>query len=79
MSTIFSPEQLKEIVNKTIPADDPQDSHNFVLVGSIDQTGSQVVARFEKKYNKWVLDTDAVWQHDWSGEDRVGAQVLLKW
>ncbi len=79
MPTIFSPDQLKEIVTKTIPADDPKDHHNFVLVGGIDQTGSQVVARFEKKHDTWTLDADAVWEHQWAGDNKVGAQVLLKW
>lgn len=78
--TIFGPEQLKEIVTKTIPAQDPDDQHNFVVVGGVDQSGSQVVARFERnKKGRWTLDADAVWRHEWSGENKVGAEVLLKW
>jgi hypothetical protein len=80
MPTIFSPDQLKEIVTKTIPADDPQDHHNFALVGGIDQSGTQVVARFSRNHkDKWTLDADAVWRHEWAGDNKVGAEVLLKW
>ena len=81
MSTsIFGPEELKKIVTETLPQDDPQDQHNFALVGGIDQTGAQVVARFKRNHkDKWELEADAAWHHDWSGDDKVGAQVLLKW
>jgi hypothetical protein len=78
-TTIFAPDQLKKIVEQTIPASNPQDHHDFVLVGGVDQTGAQVVARFEKKKDKWTLDADAVWRHNWSGDNQVGAEVLLKW
>lgn len=79
-TTIFSPDQLAKIVNETIPADDPQDNHKFALVGGIDQDGTQVVARFRKTHDdSWTLDANAVWRHEWSGDNKVGAQVLLKW
>ncbi len=76
---IFSPEALAKIVNDTIPAEQPGDTHNFVLVGGVDQTGAQIVARFEKARGKWTLDADAVWHHNWTGDNTVGAQVLMKW
>jgi hypothetical protein len=80
MPTIFSPDQLKDIVEKTIPKDTADEQHNFAVVGGIDQDGAQVVARFERDHKgKWKLDADAVWRHEWTGEDKVGAQVLLKW
>lgn len=81
MSTsIFSPDALKKIVTETIPQDDPNDQHNFALVGGIDQGGTQVVARFSRnRKDKWQLDADAVWRHEWDGDNKVGAQVLLKW
>jgi hypothetical protein len=79
-TTIFAPADLQKIVNETIPAAVPGDDHQFVVVGGVDQQGSQVVARFEKKSDQgWTLDADAVWRHQWSGDNQVGAQVLLKW
>lgn len=77
-TTIFSSQQLATIVNETIPAATDPTHTNAVVLG-VDQTGAQVVAHFQKDGNGWQLDADAVAQHQWSGDNSVGAQVVLKW
>lgn len=75
---IFSPEALAKIINETIPLNTDK-THTNAIVAGIDQHGAQVVARFEKQGSAWVLDGDAVVRHDWSGDNSVGARVILKW
>lgn len=78
--TIFAPDQLNQIIKDTIPLADPADEHKFALVGGIDKDGSQVVARFHKHSGQgWTLDANGVWRHEWAGDNKVGAQVLLTW
>lgn len=77
---IFTPQQLQKIIDDVIPAADPKDEHSFVLVGGVNRDGAQVVARFEKDFKRgWSLGTNAAWEHDWTGDDHVGAKVLVKW
>lgn len=79
MTNIFSPEALAKIVNDTLPSATDKD-HTNAIVGGIDQNGAQVVAHFEYDAKRgWVLNADAVARHDWSGDNSVGARVILKW
>jgi len=74
MTNIFAPEHLDKLVAETLPKDAAPGSK--VVVGTVDQQGAQVVAAF--KFNdKWELQTAA--RHEWSGDNSVGAKVLLKW
>ena len=77
--SIFSPDQLAQIVQQTIPAATDA-THQNAIVGSVDQTGAQVVAHFVyKPQSGWELNANAVARYDWTGDVSVGAQVLLKW
>lgn len=74
MSSIFSQDALDKIIADTLPVDaKPGDK---VVVGTIDQHGAQVVASFKLK-DKWELQAAA--QHQWNGDNTVGAKVLLRW
>jgi hypothetical protein len=72
--SIFSPEQLEQIIQRTLPATPANHSH--AVVATVDQNGAQVVASF-KRTSHWELQAAA--QHEWSGDDSVGARVLLSW
>lgn len=79
-TSVFSPAALDQIVQETIPqAVDP--THTNAVVFGIDQTGAKVVAQFRLNpiTQQWELNADAVAQHDWTGDNEVGAQVVLKW
>ena len=73
--SIFSPEALQKIVLDTLPTDGQPNEK--VVVGTIDQHGAQVVASFKFREDRWELQAAA--RHDWTGEDSVGAKVLLRW
>lgn len=78
-TTIFSPAQLDQIINETIPAATDYTHTNAVVFG-VDQAGAQVVAHFVlSAEGNWELDTDGVARHTWSGDNQVGAKVILKW
>jgi hypothetical protein len=77
--TIFSPEQTQRIAEGLIPTSDMvRDHHRFAIVGDVNEDGTQLVARFTKHSDRgWELDGDAVWEHDWSGDNRIGGRVLF--
>jgi hypothetical protein len=78
-TSIFSPEALAKVVSETLPTD--AQPGEKVVVGTLDQHGAQVVASFKNKANSggvnWELQAAA--RHDWSGDNSVGAKVLLRW
>jgi len=75
MTTRFSPAQLQQIVTETLPT--LEDGHTSAIIGTVDSEGAQVVARFKLTNNHWTVTAAA--RHQWTGEDRVGATVLLSW
>lgn len=76
MKTVFSPEQLNQIVQDTLPTDVTPGEK--VLVGAVDQHGVKVVAAFTWKGDlNWELQ--AAVQHDWDGDTKAGGKVILRW
>jgi hypothetical protein len=79
MTSIFSPEQLNKIVAETLPTD--AKPNEKIVVGTVDQHGVQVVASFKNTVHSdglnWELQAAA--RHDWTGDNSVGAKVLLRW
>jgi hypothetical protein len=73
--TYFSPDQLKKSVEKILPTDPGLGEK--VVVGTIDNTGAQIVASFKFKDDKWELQAAA--RHEWGGDTTVGAKVILRW
>jgi hypothetical protein len=75
--SIFSPDQLQQIVNETIPTELPAGHRNAIVAG-VDQTGASVVAGF-------TLGAGDVWafqgafRHEWTGENEVGARLIASW
>jgi hypothetical protein len=78
MTSIFSPEALDKIVRETLP--DQMDGSTHAVVVTTDQEGATAVASFKRTeatgFN-WELQAAA--HHDWSGDNSVGARVILKW
>lgn len=74
MANILSPEALQRVIVETLPPDGRPNEK--VVVGTVDQHGAQVVASFKMK-ERWELQAAA--RHDWSGENTLGAKVLLRW
>lgn len=76
MTTVFSPAQLKAIVDQTMPT--VPDGHTNALVGTVDQSGAQFLASFKLGAgNKWTAT--GVARHQWTGENQVGASVVYSW
>ena len=72
--TLFAPDQLAAIVEKTLPHE--TSAGGGVLVAAVDTDGAKIVAQFEKGEH-WTFQ-GAV-KYDWSGETTVGAKVLVRW
>lgn len=76
---IFSPAALTKVIAESLPADAKPGEK--VVVGTIDQNGVQVVASFKNNVQgqglNWELQAAA--RHDWTGDNTVGAKVLLRW
>lgn len=75
MTTVFSPAQLKTIVDQTLPLV-PAGRTNAV-VGTVDKTGAQVLVTFKSKDEKWLAT--GVARHEWTGENEVGASLIYSW
>lgn len=75
--TIFSPAQLAKLVNDTMPKDAQPGEHITVL--TVDQTGAQIAASFKLKADKVTWDLQAAARHDWTGDNAIGARILLRW
>lgn len=73
-TAIFSQEALDKVISENLPVDGKPGEK--VVVGTVDQTGAQVVASFKMK-DRWELQAAA--RHDWDGQNSVGGKVLLRW
>lgn len=76
--SLFTQQQLDQIVSETIPAATDATHHN-AIVGTVDATGAQVVASFTRDEGSAEWEIQAVARHDWSGDNEAGAKVILKW
>lgn len=72
--SIFSKEALDKIVTETLPAD--AQPGEKILVAGVDRDGVKVAAVFKLKEH-WELK--AAFEHDWTGDDKLGAQVIGRW
>lgn len=73
--TIFSPTQLNAIVAKALP--EVPDGHTNAIVGTVDNTGAQVLVSFKSQDSRWKAT--GVARHDWTGENEVGASLVYSW
>ncbi len=76
--TMFSQDALAKIVADTLPPSTDQ-THTNAVIGIIDQRGVQVVASFSRPKGSAVWTLQAAAKHDWTGDNEVGAKVILKW
>lgn len=74
---VFSPQQLQQVIEETIPKNLP-DGHKNAIVGTTDTNGVRVVAGFTLgKDDNWSIQGAFV--HSWGGGNEVGAQLLFSW
>jgi hypothetical protein len=72
--TIFSQTQLQQAV-AAIPPDLPE-GHSSAIVGTVDQTGAQVIVGFKKDALGGTWQAQGAFRHDWSGDNSVGARFI---
>jgi hypothetical protein len=76
----LSPDALKRLVDLALPAD-PKAGEK-VVVGTVDQTGAQIVASLTFKAGWWKAgrwELQAAAHHRWTGDNTIGAKMLLRW
>ncbi len=74
---IFSRAHL-DTITAQLPT--PPPGMNHVLVGSVDDTGAKIAAKFklvDRKTLQW--DFEAAGHYDWSGDAGGGLQTILMW
>lgn len=76
--TYFTPDQLATIVKETIPESVTGNQRN-AIVASFDPQGVKIVASFSRPWYSATWKLQAVAEHDWTGNNSVGANVLLSW
>jgi phosphorylcholine metabolism protein LicD len=70
----FSENQLDRLVADILPID--AKPNEKIVVGLITDEGAQIIASFKFK-NNWEIQAAA--KHDWTGNNSVGAKILLRW
>lgn len=71
---IFSEAALKKVVQESLTI--PPGRTNAV-VGLVDVNGVKIVAGVKLQGGK--VEITGAYEHDWNGDDSVGAKVLLSW
>lgn len=62
-----------ELDSEAIPAD-----AKIVLVGTVDNNGTKILAAVNISHtDKINTKIAAVWEHDWDGDDTVGAKIIF--
>ena len=63
----------EELEKENIPSD-----AKYVLIGTVDNNGSKIIATVNiKKTDKFNTKVAAIWEHDWDGDDTVGAKLIF--
>lgn len=75
--TIFSPAQLDEVINQTIPQNLPA-GHKNAIVATVDTNGAKVAALFALgDSGHWQVK--AAGEYDWNGDKKAGAELIDSW
>lgn len=62
-----------ELDKESIPSD-----AKYVVVGTIDNNGARILAAVNiHKSDKFNTKVAAVWEHDWEGDDTMGAKIIF--
>ena len=75
---IFSQSALHKIVTDTMAETPIPDGHTNAVIGTVDESGAQVVVTVKLGKNDLWQVTGAV-RHEWSGDNSVGASVVASW
>lgn len=70
---LFSPQQLDEVVKKTL-VDVPSD-HRIAMVATVDMRGIPIAVQFTSTDGHWKIR--GAFEHDWNGDNSVGASVMF--
>lgn len=71
---LFSDAALKKVVQESLTI--PEGRTNAV-VGLVDVNGVRIVAGVKLKDGH--VEVTGAYEHEWDGDDSVGAKVLLSW
>lgn len=68
---VFTKDQLQAAIDRTVPNMPPDKT--IMVAGSLDQHGTSVAVIFQKDTNLGHWQAKAAFEHDWTGDNRVGA------
>lgn len=73
---MFSDRELNDAVNSSLEG--VPDGHRHAVVAGVDRDGVKIVASLKlDDKDRWVLQGAA--EHDWNGDNKVGAKLILSW
>ncbi len=71
---MFEPGALAKIVAETLP---PPAQAQLAVVGTVDQTGAQVVVGFTSQAGQWTVS--GMYRHEWAtGNNTAEAKLMFK-
>lgn len=71
---MFSQEELDKIIKETLP-ELPADRHS-AIVGTVDNTGVGVVAKFTKETTTQTWELDLAVKRNWNNGFNLGTKVI---
>lgn len=75
---VFTEEFITSVVKKSIESGDIHPDDKLTLVGIVDEAGARAVLAVSV-VNKEIFKVkiNGVFQHDWTGDNKVGAKVIF--
>lgn len=69
---------LSKYVKEELDKDNIPIDAKYVIVGTVDNNGSKILAAVNiKNTEKLTVKVASVWEHDWDGDDTVAAKLIF--
>lgn len=80
---IFTKEFISNVIKKSIDNGDIPTDHKLAFVGAIDENGIRAIISVEildkpvLNNNKLNIKFQSIVEHEWTGDNKAGAQILF--
>ena len=74
---VFTTEFITSVVNKSIADGSIPPDHKFILVAATDEQGIKGMIGVKRDTEKSHLELDFIAEHDWDGDNKIGAKVIF--
>jgi hypothetical protein len=72
---VFTDEFISYVVEKSIKDNEIPADHGLIFVGAVDEGGLKAIIGVRRDFHG-ILSINFIAEHDWDGDNRVGAKVI---